>query len=138
MIGTYLFDKALEYKEKLKTFFTQKKKLQALQNYSEVAPFPHKKHLVLIKRCMDEGFLDNETDGFIGHLLNKYEVNFLDWSHRTKWLKGEMCRIAADNGVIKPQQTYFNFVESSKNRETNVPLEILAKVRAQQQISRRI
>lgn len=101
-----LFSKILELKDRFKRLFVQKKKLKALNNYAECGSFRHDNYLVLVKRCMDEGFLEQEEAGFLDHMLKKYELKFLDWSHKTKWLKGEMKRVAQETYRSKHKQTF--------------------------------
>lgn len=137
MSNTYLFDKVSELREKFSCLFKHKKKLKALQNYSNVAPFQHKKYLHLIKTCMDDGFLQDKEADFLDHMLKKYEVNFLDWSHKTRWLKNEMKRIANEQKREVDQYTFFDL--NKKKEETySVPLEILANQHQQQMAGRSV
>lgn len=126
MTVSYLFDKFAELKEKFKSFLFHKKKLQALNNYSQVTQFPHRKYLPMIKAAMDDGFLGEKECDFLGYLLQKYELNFLDWCHRTRWLKSEMRRIAHN---VKPkvveQPLLFDLDKVAKT-PVNIPLEMLA------------
>ena len=89
-----IFDKISQLKVKFKSFFVSRKKLKALENYSSCAPFKYRESLSLIKRCMEESFLNEKGVAFMDSMLDEYHVNFLDWAHRTKWLKGEMARMA--------------------------------------------
>ena len=99
-----LFAKVLELKEKFKSLFIQRKKIKALTNYAECGNFRHDNYLGLVKRCMDEGFLEQEEASFLDHMLKKYELKFLDWSHKTKWLKAEMKRVSNESFKSKPIQ----------------------------------
>lgn len=122
MAFSYLFDKVEELKEKFNNFFSQRKKLKALENLSEVIPFKHNNYLKLIRNCMDEGFLDNKEADFLDHILDKYEVNFLDWAHKTKWLKGEMARMSRESFIQKEkQEKQMSFLDPS----FNIPLHLL-------------
>lgn len=137
MSNTYLFDKIFELKEKFKNFFTHKKKMQALDNYSSVVPFQHKDYLLLIKKCMNDGFLGEKEADFLTYMLEKYEVNFLDWSHKTRWLKGEMTRLAGKYQEPQAIQPFlFDFEKLQKPIAANVPFELLAQ-HQKQQIARR-
>lgn len=91
----YIFDKIADLKSKFQHFMLHKKKITALENYSEVAPVKHKDYLILIKKCMDGGFLGEKEGDFLCHLSDKYftNCNFLDWSHKTKWLKTQIERM---------------------------------------------
>lgn len=95
MQNTTLFERIPELKEKLTSLVVHKKKLRALENYSEVNYFQHNDYLGLIKKCLNDGFLDDRESEFLTYMIQKYDVNFLDWSHRTKWLKEEMDRLAS-------------------------------------------
>jgi len=108
----YLFDKIEDFREKFQHLYVHKKKLLALDNLSQTIPFQHNDYLVLIKRCMREGFLSPEENSFLVYLIGKYfsDKNFLDWTHRTKWLKGEMRRLSKANPTRSPiQQDLFNW-----------------------------
>ena len=123
MAKTHLFEKIFELKEKFKHLFIQKKKLKALENYSEVVDFQHKDYITLIKRCMADGFLGDKEADFLCYLLEKYEVNFLDWSHRTKWLKTEISRLSEQKQRKKEVQlTLFNLPSMPSN---HVPFELI-------------
>lgn len=91
-----LFDKVVELKDKFKSWFQHRNKLKALENYAEVCPFQHKGYLELIHKCMDSGFLGEKESDFLGHMLDRYEVNYLDWCQRTRWLKAHMTTIAEE------------------------------------------
>lgn len=137
MSTLYLFDKVFELKEKFKKFFTHKKKMQALDNYSSVVPFQHKDYLLLIKKCMNDGFLGEKEADFLTYMLEKYEVNFLDWSHKTRWLKGEMARLAAKYQEPQPVQTFmFDFDKLQQPMSAHVPFELLAQQQKQKMARR--
>jgi hypothetical protein len=137
MEGT-LFDQVVEFKNRLKNFIVHRKKLRALENYSECSPFHHKDYLTLIKRCMKDGFLGEEEARFLSFMIQKYEVNFLDWSHRTKWLKSEMQRLASNYKEDQPvQTTMFDFNKMRQSTTAHVPFELLAQ-QQKQKMTRRI
>jgi len=121
-----LFDKVSELSDKFKSLFIQKKKVASLENFSSVAPFEHKTYLTLIKRCMGDGFLGEKESDFLNYMLDRYEVNFLEWSHKTKWLKKEMARIAEENyKVNKVEQMTFNFDKKHQQIASNIPAHML-------------
>lgn len=130
-----LFDKITVLKEKFKDFFTHKKKFQALENYSSAVPFEHKDYLLLIKRCMADGFLGEKEADFLCYMLDKYQVNHLDWSHKTKWLKGEIERLSCH---YKPKEVMpaFDFSMLSPKMDSKIPFELLAQHQKQQQSRR--
>lgn len=125
-----LFDKPEEFKEKLNRFTVHKKKLYALNNYSEVVPFQHKHYLLLIKKCMDDGFLQEKEAEFLCYMVEKYKIDFLDWSHRTPWLKNEMLRLAAkydhsNDPVV--QQSFFDFSKAKEQKKSANVFDLMAK-----------
>ena len=125
MTATYIFDKVTEIKEKFKNFFNHKKKLAALKNFAQVAPFRHRNYLVLIEKCLDDGFLEDKDADYLGYLIGRYEVNYLDWSMKTRWLRAQLG--IPLNKVTRPrpqQMTIFDF--DKKKPAPAVPLEILA------------
>lgn len=118
----YLFNKLDEFREKFQHLYVHKKKVLALENLSQAVAFQHNDYLILIKRCMRAGFLSAEENSFLVYLVGKYfgDKNFLDWTHRTPWLKREMRRLAAPTIKLTPvQQDLFNW---NKLREQHVKL----------------
>ena len=108
----YLFDNLEEFTEKFQHLLVHEKKIVALDNLSQAVPFKHMDYLLLIKRCVKNGFLSEEENSFLVYLVGKYfsDKNFLDWTHRTKWLKGEMRRLSTENPQRTPmQQDLFNW-----------------------------
>lgn len=118
-----LFDKISELKEKFKNFFQHKKKVTALDNFSVDMRFAHTSYVLLIKDCMKQGFLDQEESSFLDHMLGKYEINYLDWAHKTKWLKNEMKFRGEEKQKNRPAQQFFNFERAIP--QVNVPVELL-------------
>lgn len=115
-----LLDHLIELKDRFKSFFQHKKKVTALENFSDTDGFGHRPYLDLVKHCMHQGFLGEKESDFLDHMLSRYEINYLDWSHRTKWLKGE---IAKNRKAAEPIQTYFQFTRQST--PVHVPVQIL-------------
>jgi hypothetical protein len=121
-----IFDKVSLFKEKIFSFFQHRRKVTALENYSSCAPFQHRSHLSLLKKCLAQAFLDKEEATFLDHMLLKYQVNYLDWGFKTRWLRNEMSqrRQIAQERVRVPQFS-FNF-EKAATTPVQVPVEILA------------
>lgn len=91
-------------KNKLKRFWVHKKKLRALENFCFLGMFRHHKYLELVRGCMEEGFLQEKEEEFLDYMLTKYELNYLDWAHRTRWLNKEMVRVSKEREIKKIQQ----------------------------------
>ena len=92
---------------------------------------------------MDDGFLGDKEDEFLGYLLDKYEVNFLDWAHKTKWLKQEMkrrsCRTPSAAVYTSPEPRQYSLIDwatKRKNAAINVPIELLKQTSADRQRTR--
>jgi hypothetical protein len=120
MTASSIFDKALELKEKFRKFFSSKKKLKALMNYDAVVPMKHKTYLNLIKRCSDDGFLGEKEADFLSYMIDLYNIDYLDWSHKTKWLKGEIARLTRKDLERLPEQ--FDLFRDEKK-----PVPVLSK-----------
>jgi hypothetical protein len=77
---------------------------------------------------MNDGFLGEKESDFLTYMLEKYEINFLDWFHRTKWLKSEMQRL---QGFYKKETPYqlnmFDMGPLKNSSMANVPFEVLAE-----------
>lgn len=139
MTNETLFDRVVELKERFKNFWNQKKKIKALENYASVAPFHHNKRLLLVKQCMDEGFLDEDDAWYLGKMVDKYfnSENYLDWTHRTRWLKKKMRNMVSENAYQPLQQmTIFDLDKPRQSVTPNVPMEVLAAAQKQVHVGR--
>lgn len=134
----YLFDKVSEFTQKFKKSWCDRKKSQALDNYSSIAPFHHKGYLNLIKTCMNEGFLGDKESDFLDYMLDRYNVNFLDWSHRTRWLKKEMAQMASQQPRLpKSEQAFFDWDRQPTVSPVKIPVDLIAR-QAFTQVQRRV
>lgn len=134
----YIFEKLEELKNKFTGYLGHKKKLAALDNYSEVVPFHHKGYLILIKNCMQEGFLGQQESDFLAYMVEKYfkDTNYLDWSHKTHWLKSEMARLDKHyRSKSAMQPTLFEMDKIGKT--PTIPFEVLAEQHKKLQYARR-
>jgi hypothetical protein len=131
MSSGYLFDNISDLNQKFKNFFCHKKKMHALDNYSNCAPFQHKDYLMLIKKCMADGFLGEREADFLCYMLDKYTLNYLDWAHKTKWLKEEMAKLAANYPKDEPKKAeqlpLFDYDRLKVTNAASVPFEMLAQ-----------
>lgn len=91
---------------KFSNLFKQRKQLRALENYSAVKAFSRAEHKVFsaITYCLKGEFIQPEDADWISTKLEKLEINYLDWTHKTKWLKEQMALKAP-----VPSQVYFDF-----------------------------
>lgn len=71
---------------------------------------------------MQESFLEEKESDFLDHMLKKYELNYLDWAHRTKWLKEQMAEIYIKTR-FNDRQIYINF--DKQGPTPNVPFEVM-------------
>lgn len=139
MKKSYIHMQANEFKEKYSNYFQHKKKVRALENLNSVQEFEvkHSFSLTTIKSFLNDGFLEQEEEKFLDWLLSKYEIDYLEWAYRTKWLKDQMQRISRKNSKQKEaqkqkepvKQLYMDFgkVEKIKDPSYNIPLNLLHK-----------
>lgn len=124
MTQSSVFEKLSEFREKFAGLLQCRKKSKSLDNYSEVAFMDEEDLLFLnsIKRALKRGFLKQYQIDFLNGALEEYQLNYLFWSHKTKWLKSEM-REMAKNSRKQHNQMIFNY---DKEREMpDIPLEAL-------------
>ena len=125
MVREDFFEKIGELKNKFFGLFQQHKKLKALENYSEgEGGFHHRNYLTLVKKCMNDGFLGDQEANFLDYMLSKYEVNYLDWHHRTRWVKSLIA--SKKSARPKEQQQLFGFYRPNQI-PVNIPTHILPK-----------
>lgn len=124
MTQSTVFEKLSEFQEKFSELLRGRKKAKSLDNYSEVAYMDEEDRecLFLIKRAIKRGFLKEYQINFLNAALEEYHINYLFWSHKTKWLKGQMREIAKESRK-KQNQMLFDYDKKSPN--TKVPIEVL-------------
>jgi len=134
----YIFEKVCVLKDKFKTFFGQKKKIAALENYAIRIPAYHRPYLTLIRQCMNDGFLDQEEGEFLNHMTNKYfsEKNYLDYAHNTRWLRKEIGRLKKESMPMHQHPELFNWDKVNNVPSMHVPYEVLATNQPTQQAKR--
>lgn len=98
MKKNYIGVKFEEFKDKFNRYFLHKKKVRALENYASVHEFAGARFINMIKEILNTGFLDDKEEAFLEHQIEKAEIDALTWSHKTRWLKQEMKRVAAESG----------------------------------------
>jgi len=134
----YIFEKVSVLKDKFKTFFGQKKKIAALENYSLRIPAYHRPYLTLIRQCMSDGFLDQEEGEFLNHMTNKYfnDKNYLDYAHSTRWLRKEIGRLKKESIPHVQHPELFNWDKVNNAPAISIPHELLAASQMKQQTKR--
>jgi hypothetical protein len=116
MLGEQIFERIADLKVKFRDFFQQRKQMTALQNHSMVKKFTDSEQEVfgVIKYCMKGSFLEDEDAEWITKKLDRMQINYLDWAHKTKWLKQT---IQSEQPKKAPEiyQTFFDFAQASQN-----------------------
>lgn len=112
---SYLTLKFEEFKEKFSTFFFQKKKVKALENFIGVAPISREMfnsilcHLTHVRSIMQYDFIDEIEDQYLNARLDQMQIDACDWAHRTNWLKGQMESMRAAKEIRMDEQIFMNF-----------------------------
>ena len=130
-----IFKKMFYLKDKVRNADVNDKKIKALANYSQAAQFDHNDFLLLIKKCVGIGFLNHEEGQFLTYMLNKYELNFLEWCYKNKWLRRQIYNLANENVCIQnkkakdaKEQKYWqdvlNFVEKREEKKIDISQEL--------------
>lgn len=112
---TYLQLESDKFSTLFKENLVHRKKLIALKNYSFCAPVKNQEQIKLLESCVAQGFLEEEEERFINHMINKYfgsEIEGLVWSHKTKFLKKKMQQIKSQQDTIS--QITFAFSPKEK------------------------
>lgn len=131
MSSTCLFEKVTELKESFKKSFIHRKKHKSLKTYSEVVDLPEEQTaaMSLLEYKMKSGFLSDKLASFLDVFLEENEINFLDWSHKTKWLKNKIQEMKKDQVLAKTVQlTMFDYPQMKQYAAPHVPFELLAKM----------
>lgn len=117
------FQKVVYLKERFADFFQHRKKLAALENHGQVRVFsvPETHMLSTIKVCMKGAFLEEEDVEWMTKKLNKLHLNYLDWAHKTKWLKQEIA--SKQSKKVQTEQATFDF--APKEIPVQVPVNLL-------------
>lgn len=89
---------------------------------------------------MKDGFLGPQEADFLNHIVDTYFVDyhFLDWTHRTPWLKQEIKHLKAKKN--KSRDVQLDLLDLEKLRKPNVPevpVEVIAKSKAAEFFGRR-
>lgn len=92
MAKSYFSLKIEQFKDKFMGFLKHKKKVVALENLSSCKRFANWGYIQLLKQCLNSGFLEEPEEKFLDHMIQKNfeELEYLSWTHKTKWLKAKM------------------------------------------------
>lgn len=119
MLKNYISLKYEEFKTRWSNLFQQKKKIKALEHLNETGNFRHAPYLRTIHDCLEQGFLEAKEEEFLDYLLSKYEKEmeggYLVWSHRTKWLKGQI-RQKTQQTPTRAQDAFQLYLDLDKPR----------------------
>lgn len=72
-----------------------KKKIQALQNLALAKRYRQINLVKIVAEDYKHGFLEMEERNFLDFVLKRHALDYLSWSHRTRWLKQEIASIRA-------------------------------------------
>lgn len=86
-----------DFKDKFTSFNAHSKKVRGLERFASVQPFPGDRYVPLFKQILKDGFLDQEEEKFLEHLINRIELDALGWAYKTPWIKSEMKRLKSFN-----------------------------------------
>lgn len=119
-----LFERTDVLKPLFSSFFQHKKKVRALENFAEAEVVTYTNELSLIKSCLENRFLSKKGSDFLEELLEENRVNYLDWSHRTRWLKSQIQARKRERAELpKIQQAFFDFARP----QPQVPLSLFRR-----------
>jgi hypothetical protein len=110
MAKSYIGMKFEEFTDKFTNFFLQKKKVRALENYVSVATLPAnmqesiENYISHIKTILSREFIDDIEENYLNARINQLEIDAMEWSHRTKWLKERMEDMKASRPRHKEYQ----------------------------------
>lgn len=92
------------------------RKIRALEHakMARHEEFHHDSYIKLIRECLKNEFLDEESVSFIEHLLNRYEIDYRVWAYRSRYVKNQ---ISLARKRKESKQLKMNF---------NIPLELIS------------
>jgi hypothetical protein len=147
MRQSYLHLKFIEFKQKIKDFLYQTKKVRALENYLSCAPIPmhaylsNRQYLNHITELLKQDFIDPIEERYLNDRIASLEIDALTWAHKTPWVKREMANLRQKRVSRKQDrqskkeasQIMFPFVDLDKKHAIAVPLNVLVAKSKQQQ-----
>ena len=74
-----------------------------------------------MRKCLQSGFLEEKESEFLDHMLNKYQINFLDWEQKTKWVKGQIKSNRPKLAAPIATQMVFNFDKKHQQVASQIP-----------------
>lgn len=124
MTKSYISLNFNDFKNKFDRFVIHRKKIKALENLNLTGRFHNQDELQLIKRCLNRGFLSQKAEAYLEEMIEEYELDYLHWTYKTKWLKGEIERLSRTVSPLMQPQLYFDFNKERKV-STSVPTYLL-------------
>jgi hypothetical protein len=134
MSKSYFSLKLDQFKEKFYNFICHKKKVKALENLSSCRRFANWNYIQLLKQCLNAGFLEDEEEKFLDHMIQKNfkELEYLTWSHKTKWLKAQMADLSSRFvPAPKQEQIYMPFDRLDQAPAGHMPLNVVIAAQGQ-------
>lgn len=122
---------ALSIADRYKGFRIQRKKHKALTNYSSCAPFGYADYLKILGKILKDSLPTGEEMAFLDYLLTKAGIVYLDWAHKTRWLKKEMSRVRRKHNITVSKQLGL-FVDYDKKAKvsTAMPTHLLPSTKS--------
>lgn len=115
-----------EFLQKEAFYFQNTKKVKALKNLETCVNFAtrHKSSLKCIKSFLRFGYLETEDETYLTYLLDRYEIDYLDWSYRSPWTKEQIRQRQKMKSVKAPVQ--LQLIDFNKKAE--IPLMPIALI----------
>lgn len=92
-------------KEKFLEDLQDKKKIQALLHLSQARNYRQQNLVKLVAQDYKTGFLEPQEQVFLDYVLEKHQIDYLNWCHKTRGTKREMAEMKAkfEKKLVKRQ-----------------------------------
>ena len=116
------------FKNKLSSLNEQLKKLKALKNYGEATDFKHRNYVLLLETCTQDHFLTTVEENFLNYMVQKYHLDYLEWCHKTPWLKNHMRLIQTHRQVKAPVIYQPSLFDLTVAHRSSLPVAMVEKM----------